>query len=43
VGTPEEVSSTARSYTGKYLVPVLAALTGKKAGGAAKAARGKKS
>jgi excinuclease ABC subunit A len=40
VGTPEEVAAAARSHTGKYLVPVLAALTGGKK--AARAARPKK-
>ncbi len=42
VGTPEEVAEVARSHTGKYLAPVLAALTGNKKGSAAKGARSKK-
>jgi excinuclease ABC subunit A len=34
VGTPEEVAASPRSHTGKYLTPVLAALTSHKKSGA---------
>ena len=44
VGTPEEVAASPRSHTGKYLAPVLAALTGGngKKGGGTKGSRSKK-